>query len=404
MRSLARRHELSVISFSATDEFKEPALKQTRSYCKDVICFPDLEFQDRSQKRLLQLRSVVSRRSYEHLLFARRAEFTARLQRLIDEGDFDIVQFEFAQMAAFRVARRTKARIVLDEHNIEFDILRRTAAADVGLWRKFYSAVNWRKLKREEQGAWQRFDGVTVTSDRDAQVLHELQPGAPLAVIPNGVDIEQFRPSEQTPDAESLLFFGAVNYHPNSDGINHFIDNVFPKILEQRPNTKLWVVGPAPKEMLARRNQNIEVTGFVDEVEPYLDRAAVVVVPLRIGGGTRLKIVEAMAKAKAIVSTRIGAEGIDVEHEKHALLADSDEDFAEQTLRLLDDHAPSVSKRVFWRSRATLGRHSPAGWRPSTTSCSRNPLAAACREAAGFAVMLEYSRTCAMLRDNREGW
>jgi glycosyltransferase involved in cell wall biosynthesis len=136
-----------------------------------------------------------------------------------------------------------------------------------------------------------------------------------------------------------LLFFGAVNYHPNSDGINHFIDNVFPKILEQRPNTKLWVVGPAPKEMLARRNQNIEVTGFVDEVEPYLDRAAVVVVPLRIGGGTRLKIVEAMAKAKAIVSTRIGAEGIDVEHEKHALLADSDEDFAAQTLRLLDDHA-----------------------------------------------------------------
>jgi polysaccharide biosynthesis protein PslH len=339
MRSLARKHELDVISFTASDEFTEPSLADTRSYCRDVVTFRDLEYADRRKKRLLQLRSVISPRSYEHLLFARRREFEARLQSMIDAGGYDVVQYEFAQMAAFRARAANGTRFVLDEHNIEFDIVRRTAEADVGLERKLYSAVNWRKLKREEQGAWRRFDGVTVTSARDAEMLRQLNPDTRVSVIPNGVDIERFMPPSAAPNADSLLFFGAVNYHPNFDGITHFIDHIFPKILKQRPATKLWIVGPAPDDIIARKNQNIEVTGFVDQVEPYIDKASVVVVPLRIGGGTRLKIVEAMAKAKGIVSTSIGAEGIDVVHEKHALLADSDEDFAEQTLRLLGDGA-----------------------------------------------------------------
>jgi glycosyltransferase involved in cell wall biosynthesis len=344
MRSLAKRHEVDVISFTATDEFTEPSLADTRSYCADVVTFRDLEFADRRKKRLLQLRSFISHRSYEHLLFARRSEFEARLQRMIDAGGYEIVQFEFAQMAAFRARAQGKTRFVLDEHNIEFDIVRRTAEADVSLGRKLYSAVNWRKLKREERRSWRRFDGVTVTSERDAHVLRDLNPSARVAVIPNGVDIERFMPPEQAPDSDSLLFFGAVNYHPNFDGITHFIDNVFPKILAQKPNTKLWIVGPAPDSIIARRNQNIEVTGFVDQVEPYIDRAGVVIVPLRIGGGTRLKIVEAMAKAKGIVSTRVGAEGIDVVNEEHALLADTDQDFADSTLRVMGDQA--LAKRL----------------------------------------------------------
>jgi glycosyltransferase involved in cell wall biosynthesis len=339
MRSLAKKHELDLISFTASDEFTEPSLQDTRSYCREVVTFRDLEYADRRKKRLLQLRSVISPKSYEHLLFARRTEFEQRLQAMIDKGGYDVVQYEFCQMAAFSARGKNGTRFVLDEHNIEFDIVRRTAEADVSLERKLYSAVNWRKLRHEEKKAWRRFDGVTVTSVRDADMLRELNPRTRLAVIPNGVDVHRFTPPSAAPDEGSLLFFGAVNYHPNFDGITHFIDHVFPKILKQRPSTKLWIVGPAPDEIIARRNQNIEVTGFVDQVEPYIDKAAVVVVPLRIGGGTRLKIVEAMSKAKGLVSTRIGAEGIDVVHEKHALLADSDDDFANATLRLLGDAA-----------------------------------------------------------------
>ncbi len=341
MRSLSKRHELSVLAFNATDPFTQQSLDATRGYCAEVITFPDMDFLDSRQKRLLQARSILSVHSYEHLLLARRGEFLARLQELVDSGRFDIVQVEFAQMAAFRfsLAADRRYRTVLDEHNIEFDIVRRTAEAEVSAARRVYSAVDWRKLKREERSAWRRFDGVTVTSQRDAGELRALEPQTTLSVVPNGVDVDQFKPATSAPEANNLLFFGAMNYYPNQDGIRYFVEQVLPLIVARRPATKLWIVGPGSDGLRSLQGPNIEVTGFVDEVEPYLDRASAVVVPLRLGGGTRLKIVEAMAKAKAIVSTKIGAEGIDVVHGEHALLADEPQDFAEQVERVLSDSA-----------------------------------------------------------------
>lgn len=339
MRSLAKTHEVSVLAFNTTDEFCQPSLEATRSYCKHVITFPGLEFADPRQKRLLQARSLFSVRSYEHLLMVRHRAFRARLRKLVDSGEFDIVQIEFAQMAAFqfRAGPARRFRTVLDEHNIEYDLVRRTAEADATLVRRLYSSVDWRKLKHEERVAWRRLDGVAVTSERDASVLRELEPCTRLTVVPNGVDILEFHPSQSlTPtQPNDLLFFGAMNYYPNRDGIGHFVEHTLPLILKRRPKTKLWIVGPGAEDLMTLRGPNIEVTGFVDEIGPYIERAAAVVVPLRLGGGTRLKIVEAMAKAKAIVSTRIGAEGIDVVHDRHALLADEPQAFADQIERVL---------------------------------------------------------------------
>jgi polysaccharide biosynthesis protein PslH len=341
MKSLAKHHEVSVLSFNATDEFTQLSLDATKAYCKEVVTYPDMEFLDRRRKRVLQMRSILSRKSYEHLLLARRREFQRRLTAMVQSGGYDVVQVEFAQMAAFDlpVARGSRTVSVLDEHNIEFDILKRTASADVGALRRLYSAVDWRKLKSEERSAWRRYQGVAVTSQRDAEILSQLEPATRVVVVPNGVDVEQFRPAMQAPEPDSLLFFGAINYYPNHEGISWFLDQVFPLILAKRPQTKLYVVGPAPDDMLRRSNDNVKVTGFVDEVAPYLASASAVVVPLRIGGGTRLKIVEAMATSKAIVSTRIGAEGIDVVNEEHALLADEPAELAAASLRVLEDAA-----------------------------------------------------------------
>jgi polysaccharide biosynthesis protein PslH len=339
LRSLAKSHEVSVISFTATDEFTEPSLAATREYCREVITYPDLEFVSQRDKRLLQARSLVSRHSFEHLLVSRRREFLERLQVLVDQGQYDIVQVEFVQMAALRfgLQKQRRYRTVLDEHNIEFDIVKRTASAEVGASRRLYSAVDWRKLKREETAAWRWFDGVAVTSERDGAILSELEPQTKVAVVPNGADIERFRPADAPPEPDNLLFFGAMNYYPNNDGVHYFAQHIFPLIVAKRPNVKLWLVGPAPDDVKALRGPNVEVTDFVDAVEPYIDRAAAVVVPLRIGGGTRLKIVEAMAKAKAVVSTRIGAEGIDVKHGESALLADEPQAFADEVERVLAD-------------------------------------------------------------------
>ncbi len=346
LRSLAVKHEISVISFTATDEFKEPSLRATRDYCREVVTFPDMEFVDRRDKRMLQARSLVSRHSFEHLLVARRREFLERLQQMVDFGQYDIVQVEFVQMAALRfgLQKQRRFRTVLDEHNIEFDIVKRTASAEVSAARRLYSTVDWRKLEREERSAWRWFDGVAVTSERDGAILRELEPSTRLAVVPNGADIDHFRPSDAPPEADNLLFFGAMNYYPNNDGVHYFVNQVFPLIVAKRPSVKLWLVGPAPDDIKALRGPNIEVTDFVDAVEPYIDRASAVVVPLRIGGGTRLKIVEAMAKAKAVVSTRIGAEGIDVVDGESALLADDPEVFAAHVESVLAD--ADLAKRL----------------------------------------------------------
>jgi polysaccharide biosynthesis protein PslH len=346
MRSLAAKHELSVISFSASDEFTASSLRETQAYCKQVITFPDMEYRAQRDKRLLQARSLLSRRSYEHLLVVRHREFAARLQQLVDSNDFDIVQVEFCQMAAFhlRLQPSRRFRCVLDEHNIEFDIVRRTAEAEASPMRRLYSMVDWRKLKREERQAWVRFDGVSLTSQRDADMLAELEPKTPRAVVPNGVDIELFRPNSNPVEPDTLLFFGAMNYYPNHDGINYFVEQIWPRILAKRPSTKLWVVGPAPEAVTRLRSESIDVTGFVDKVEPYLDRAAAVIVPLRLGGGTRLKIVEAMSKAKPIISTHVGAEGIDVVDGEHALLSDDPQGFADHVENVLQD--PKLATRL----------------------------------------------------------
>jgi glycosyltransferase involved in cell wall biosynthesis len=346
MRSLAKNHEVSLISFTATDEFRRTSLDATQAYCKEVVVFRDMEFVDRRDKRLLQARSLVSMHSFEHLLVARRAEFLARLQQLVDSGQFDIVQVEFVQMAALqpRLFAGRRFRTVLDEHNIEFDIVKRTASAEVSTARRLYSAIDWRKLKREEVAAWRRFDGVSVTSERDGAILSELEPRTKVSVVPNGVDIDLFKPATTEPDRDSLLFFGAMNYYPNQDGLTYFIEQIFPLILAKRPSTKLWVVGPAPDSVKRLQGPNIEVTGFVDAVEPYIDAATAAIVPLRLGGGTRLKIVEAMSKAKPIISTRVGAEGIDVVDGESALLADDPRRFADHVESVLADAA--LAKRL----------------------------------------------------------
>ncbi len=347
MRGLAATHEVSVIAFGRPGPELEQQLCATREYCARVVTVPhDVLNVDVGEKRLMQLRSLASRHSFESLLM-RRPEFQRRLDAELAAHDYDVVQVEFAQMAVYDLRRNGKKppQLVLDEHNIEYDLTRRTAEAPGSVARKLYNAANWRKLRREEQSAWRRFDGVALTSDRDQRLLQGELPDVRTAVVPNAVDTAAFRANGAPIDGDTLLFLGAINYYPNTDGVLHFLDTTFPHVLQRSPEAKFQIVGMAPPaSVLQRQNAQVEVTGFVDDPRPYLERAAVVVVPLRIGGGTRFKIVEAMAMGKAIVSTRLGAEGIDLVHEKHALLADDPREFAAQVTRLLRD--PELALRL----------------------------------------------------------
>lgn len=362
-RELSRNHEISVVSFNRIDPFMDSSLDATRAYCKDVVALAEPDPEGTREKRMLQLRSLASPNSYEHLYFTRRADFQVALNEALETGRYDVVQVEFMQMAAFEF-RRVGPRppvFVLDEHNVEYDLLKRTAGASREPSRLLYNALNWRKLAREERSAWRRFDGVTFTSDRDVEFARRECPDVRTAVVPNGVDVDAFTPSIGPVEPGSILFFGAINYFPNEDAVVHFVEDIFPRVRENRPDARFLVLGPGARDpVMNLKREGVEILGMVDEVGPYIDRAEVVAVPLRVGGGTRLKIVEALAKGKAVVSTSIGAEGLDVTHDRDILLADTTEDFARQIarvqcdpklrLRLGDAGRELAERRYAWRT------------------------------------------------------
>jgi len=256
---------------------------------------------------------------------------------VISAGVF-LTQYRLLRPKASRDAPRP---VVLDEHNIEFDLQRQMAATG-SLVRRFYNSVNWPKVRREEMADWSRFDGVTFTSSPDEERARTLVPSVRSAVVPNAVDLKSFqpRPGDPPSDGRTVMFFGINDYYPNTDGILFFAREVWPRLASSHPQVRLKIVGPRPTpEILAQRSSRVEVAGAVDDVRAHLAGAAAVIVPLRLGGGTRFKVLEAMAMARPIVSTTIGAEGIDVVHERHLLLADEPAQFAAAVGRVLDDAA-----------------------------------------------------------------
>jgi polysaccharide biosynthesis protein PslH len=362
MTALAREHEVSLVALVDGHRDLSAGLADAHGFCKQVVVVEDqLRHASGLQKRVMQLGSILSRHSWEQLQHLRPA-----LQRALDthlaQHHYDAINVEFCFMGGYRfpVPRQgpTRTALVLDEHNVEYDILRRTARA-TRFDRRVYNAVNYPKLEREELRAWRKFDGTVFTSERDARVAAEALPGLRSEVIPNGVDVDTFRPHEGDLEApQTLLFFGAINYFPNTDALQFFVRQVLPLVLRSHPNAVLRIVGPGvPPEIAALASGHVQVVGFVDDLRTEIARATVVLAPLRIGGGTRLKIIEAMGVGRPVVATSLGAEGIDVRNEHDVLIADEPEALASAIGRLLDD--PSLRRKLGSAARDTaLARYS----------------------------------------------
>jgi glycosyltransferase involved in cell wall biosynthesis len=202
------------------------------------------------------------------------------------------------------------------------------------------------KFRAQEIDICRRKDAILTTSFRDAKVLQSDVPDVPMYVVPNGVDTTYFSLREEPREPQSLVFTGSMNYVPNADGAEYFLDEIFPLIQRTVPGVKVYFVGNAPPEHLRERaSESVIVTGFVEDVRPYVERASIYVVPLRMGGGTRLKVLEALSMQRPIVTTSIGCEGIDVKNEDTVLIADEPRAFAEAVIQLLQD-APMRRKLV----------------------------------------------------------
>ncbi len=330
VRQVAKRHRVTVLTYGTPEDAAR--IRREFDLAEVRVVAPTWKA---ASRRAGQLFSTFTRHSFFQQSVTG-AAFQAQFDDLLKGEDFDVVQTEFSHLGPFSL--KTRALKILDTHNVEYDNFRRMFQSTAWGLKKLHYGLEYQKMKADEL-AWCRLqDVVLTTSDRDKELFaRDLQ--TPLCVVPNGMDGDYFTPrSDIDPEPESIVFTGMMAYVPNHDGITWFLDQVFPSIQAQVPRVKLYVVGKnPPEEIKARANDSVVVTGTVPDVRPYVWRSSVYVVPLRMGGGTRLKVAEALAMKKPMVSTRVGCEGIDLKDGESVLLADSASDFASAVVRLLGD-------------------------------------------------------------------
>lgn len=368
LRALAERHDVTLLSFT---EGSGPDDVARLSELARVL--PPVPVPQRTTGQ--RLRQLLTTRAPDMALRLSSPAFAAALSAALSATPFDAVQIEGIELAwtieTVRAAGRA-ARIVLDCHNAETELQRRTLRSDRSRPARWpaavYSAIQVGRLARFEREALAAADVIlTVSEDDRRQLAALLGQERPIAAIPNVIDVAAYHWDEPVP-AEcrfDLVFTGKMDYRPNVDGVLWFAETIWPLIRRQRPTTTWAVVGQRPHSRLdALRGQpGVTVTGRVEHVQPYLAGAGVYVLPLRIGSGTRLKLIESLAAGCATVSTTIGAEGFDLQSGREAILADRPEAFAAAVLALLNDparraemgaHAQTFAAQYDWQRVAPL--------------------------------------------------
>ena len=345
---LARHHDVTAVMLVDDAFDAEECRRAMQEYCREVVLVPNPYGGVGLRKRLLQVRSLASTVSFDRLRCMVPALQPA-LDRVLRAKRFDIVNLEFPYLGYCDLRQAPPGEkppsVAVDSHEIAYDLARQFAHAGGSLYRRLYAAAYWRKLRHEELQTYGSADGVYLCSALDETRLLKDIPAARTAVVPNAADVEYFqpRPADPPPDGRTVVFFGILSTIPNIDGVTHFVEAIWPRIAAAHPDARFKVIGGRPPpSLLALAGPQIELTGFVSDLRPHLASAAVLVVPLRLGGGTRLKIVEGMAMSKAIVSTSLGAEGIDAAPGRDLLIADDPAAFADAVNGLLADPARAV--------------------------------------------------------------
>jgi len=339
---LSRHHEMTVLTtHEPAKEFDEGenVLAPHLLRCARVTSVPHAATK-RGGIRLLWtlMRSWLSPLPVSIFKWRNKA-LSAEVVRVLAGGHFDLCIADFLH-ARPNVPQHGPVPVVLFEHNVEYMIWQRTAANSRNPFRRALLELEWRKMRRYENRACRAAKLTIAVSDDDRRLLLEGSPESNIAAIPTGVDLDYFRLVEdRSPQSAEIVFTGSMDWHPNEDAMLYFMDDILPLLRHEVPEITLTIVGRNPSRRLrdAAATAGATVTGTVEDVRPYIQRAAVYVVPLRIGGGTRLKIFEALAMGKALVSTTIGAEGLPLEEGVHLLRADDASTFASSILELLEN-------------------------------------------------------------------
>jgi polysaccharide biosynthesis protein PslH len=339
IRELSQRHQLTVLTTHGPGD--DPALlTEHLSGCARIVSLPyEIPKRDTARFAAALIRSWFSVYPVD-LWKCRVAALANEVQQTFATGSVDVCIADFLA-AAQNVPLRDGVPIVLFEHNVEHLIWKRMSRHEPRLWRRALLGIESTKMQRCEADACRRAHLTVAVSETDRAQIQEIAPEANTAAIPTGVDTSYFTPGASPTSDHSLVFAGSLDWYPNEDAILYFLDQMLPAIRAAVPDTTLTIVGRNPTSRLraVAKAGGAFVTGTVEDVRPHVQKAAVSVVPLRIGSGTRLKIYEALAMGKAVVSTSIGAEGLSLTPGLHFLQADGPDEFVNAVISLLRDPA-----------------------------------------------------------------
>lgn len=386
---LAKRHELDLLSFTAPDS---PASGSDAGRTAPWASLTTVPAPDRSRARRLGVLALTGHADMADRLWS--PQFLGALSSLLSQRDYDVVQAEGIELGRYLLAPRHDSGrgplLAFDDHNAEHLLQLRAARASSRQLQQWplaaYSLIQAQRLRALERRLLRRCDVTFCVSPDDAAALRRLDPLAAPVVAPNGVDTDYFAPQAAPPDGPriDLLFSGTLDYRPNVDAIAWFARRVWPRLAAQRPRLRIALVGrsPAPLVREIARQYGFSVTGAVADDRPYFAAATVYLLPMRFGGGVRLKLLNALAMGRAVVTTSAGREGTGVEDAVHVLVADNATAFAAAVERLLDDaplrarlgaagrayvqarhHWPTIVNRIEAGYEQAARRRREGGWR-----------------------------------------
>jgi len=337
LRFLARDHEVTLLSYygGRHDADYEAALQKEIPGSQLIYtAAPDSNAIERGVDYLYRF---PRRAPYAVSKFTHR-EVQATVAEWLASGRFEVAVCDFLAASA-NFPARLPMPCVLFQHNVESSLWQRMAAVESNPIKKLSFAIESAKMTRYERAALGRFHHIIAVSDHDRRQMLQMNPACEITVVPTGVDTQKSKvaaPSSAKPPR--VVFTGSMDWEPNVDAVDYFCSQIWPRVRAEFPDAIFQIVGRNPFAKVQRlASESVEVTGSVPSVAEYLEKASVVIVPLRIGGGTRLKIFEAMAMGKAMVSTSIGAEGLEVESGRDLILADDASSFADAVILLLRD-------------------------------------------------------------------
>lgn len=342
LRELGRQASVRLLAFVhpdvlPTDDLVQESRAALGTFCESVEYFPLWPKASAAHKAAALAVSAASSAPFS-VIAHRSAAFQTRVTELLRTVPFDLIHADTLALDQF-VGANGSVPSVVTHHNIESALMERRAQVETRWLAKRFLAREAAKLRSYERAASPAFDVNIVVSLRDESALSAMVPGIRTAVVPNGVDTEYFQP-DASQESPALVYTGGMNMFANRDAVMWFLDEIWPLVHARVPDVRFFAVGQDPPKELAAfaaRDPRVVVTGYVSDIRPFVRQSAVYVVPLRVGGGTRLKVLDAMAMGKALVSTSIGCEGLDVRHDEHLLIADTPEDFARATIGLLGD-------------------------------------------------------------------